>query len=60
MFEKVVALNPTETPAKRSAFVAETKTLKDIAEDNLKTVPAKEQGSRWARLEILPRGPLRS
>jgi Flp pilus assembly protein TadD len=42
MFEKVIALNPTQTPAKRSAFVAENKTLKEIAEDNLKTLPAKK------------------
>jgi len=41
MFEKVVALNPTEKPAKRSKFVDESRTLKDIAEDNLKTLPKK-------------------
>jgi len=42
MFEKVVALNPTEKPAKRSKFVDESRTLKDIAEDNLKTLPPKK------------------
>ena len=42
MFEKVVALNPTQRPSKRSKFVDDSKTLKDIAEDNLKTLPAKK------------------
>jgi len=42
MFEKVVALNPKEKPSKRSKFVDDSKTLKDIAEDNLKTLPPKK------------------
>ena len=42
MFEKVVALNPDDKPAKRSSFIPDSKTLKDIAEDNLKTLPAKQ------------------
>ena len=42
MFDKVVALNQTKNPAKRSKFVDESKTLKDIAEDNLKTLPPKQ------------------
>ena len=42
MFEKVVALDPKEKPSKRSKFVDDSKTLKDIAEDNLKTLPPKK------------------
>jgi general secretion pathway protein D len=42
MFEKVVALNPTQKPAKRSKFVDDSKNLKEIAEDNLKTLPPKK------------------
>lgn len=41
MFEKVVAMNPTEKPPKRSKFIEESKNLKEIAEDNLKTLPPK-------------------
>lgn len=42
MFEKVVALDPKEVPSKRSKFIEETKTLRQIAEDNLKLLPAKQ------------------
>jgi Flp pilus assembly protein TadD len=42
IFERVVALDPNEKPSKRSKFVDESKTLKQIAEDNLKTLPAKK------------------
>ena len=42
MFEKVIALDPTDKPSKRSKFVEESKTLKEIAEDNLKTLPPKK------------------
>jgi len=41
MFERVVALDPQEVPARRSKFVQASKTLREIAEDNLKTLPAK-------------------
>ena len=42
MFERVVALDPQEVPARRSKFVQASKTLREIAEDNLKTLPAKQ------------------
>lgn len=42
MFEKVIAMNPTEKPAKRSKFIEESKNIKEIAEDNLKTLPPKK------------------
>ena len=42
MFEKVIALNPSEKPSKHSKSVGESKTLKEIAADNLKTLPAKK------------------
>jgi len=32
----------TEKPAKRSKFVDDSKNLKEIAEDNLKTLPPKK------------------
>jgi len=41
MFERVIALDPQEVPARRSKFVQASKTLREIAEDNLKTLPAK-------------------
>jgi len=42
MFERVIALDPKEVPARRSKFVQASKTLREIAEDNLKTLPAKQ------------------
>lgn len=42
MFEKVIALNPSEKPSKHSKFVGGSKTLKEIAADNLTTLPAKQ------------------
>ena len=42
MFERVIALDPQEVPARRSKFVQASKTLREIAEDNLKTLPAKQ------------------
>ena len=41
MFEKVISLNPSEKPSKHSKSVDSSKTLKDIAADNLKMLPAK-------------------
>jgi Tfp pilus assembly protein PilF len=41
MFERVIALDPKEVPARKSKFIQESKTLREIAEDNLKTLPAK-------------------
>jgi Flp pilus assembly protein TadD len=42
MFEKVIALDPKGVPSRRSKFIEETKTLREIAEDNLKILPAKQ------------------
>ena len=42
MFEKVIALDPKEVPSRRSKFIEESKTLRQIAEDNLKLLPAKQ------------------
>jgi Flp pilus assembly protein TadD len=41
MFEKVIALDPKDVPSRKSKFIQESKTLREIAEDNLKTLPAK-------------------
>ena len=42
MFDKVIALDAMQNPAKRSKFVDPSKNLRQIAEDNLKTLPAKK------------------
>ena len=42
MFERVIALDAQSKPAKRSWFVDPDKNLKQIAEDNLKTLPPKK------------------
>jgi Flp pilus assembly protein TadD len=41
MFEKVIALDSQEKPAKRSKFIDSSKNLREIAEYNLTTLPAK-------------------
>jgi len=41
MFEKVIALDTQENPAKRSKFLDSSKNLREIAEYNLTTLPAK-------------------
>lgn len=41
MFERVIALDPQEVPARKSKFLQESKTLREIAENNLKTLPAR-------------------
>lgn len=41
MFEKVIAMNATQNPPKRSKFLDESKNLKEIAEYNLTTLPKK-------------------
>jgi len=42
MFDRVIAMDAQENPAKRSEFVDPSKNLRQIAEDNLKTLPAKK------------------
>ena len=42
MFVKVIAMDAQERPAKRSNFVGASKNLRQIAQDDLKTLPAKE------------------
>ena len=42
MFDKVIALDALQNPAKRSKFVDPSKNLRQIAEDNLRTLPAKK------------------
>ena len=41
MFDKVIAMNATQSPTKRSKFIDDSLNLKEIAEVNLKTLPAK-------------------
>jgi Tfp pilus assembly protein PilF len=41
MFEMVIAHDSQEVPARKSKFLQESKTLREIAENNLKTLPAK-------------------
>ena len=43
LFEKVIAMNAQQNPTKRSKFVEDWKNLKQIAEDNLKTLPPPKQ-----------------
>ena len=42
LFEKVIAMNSTENPPKRSKFLDESKNMKEIAEYNLATLPPKK------------------
>ncbi len=43
MFDKVIALDALQNPARRSKFVDPSKNLKQIAEDNLKTLPPQQK-----------------
>ena len=43
LFEKVIAMDAQQNPTKRSKFVEDWKNLKQIAEDNLKTLPPPKQ-----------------
>jgi Tfp pilus assembly protein PilF len=42
MFEKVIAMDAKDNPSRRSKFVDPNKNLTQIAQDNLKTLPAKK------------------
>ena len=42
MFDKVIAMNATQNPTKRSKFIEDSLNLKEIAEVNLRTLPPKK------------------
>ena len=42
MFDKVIAMDAKDNPARRSKFVDPNKNLTQIAQDNLKTLPPKQ------------------